>query len=106
MTDTFVNGGRLDSGTVQHDLYTAANAGIVDVSICNQGTATVAVDLTQAPLGTADATSHYILTSYALVGNTTWFTPFPLKLVATDKLRCRSNTASVVSFKYFGIETA
>ena len=106
MTDTFVRGGRLDSGTVQHDLYTAGASAIIDVSISNSGTAAVQVDLPHAPTGAADDPSHYILNAYSLAGNTTWFSPFPMKLVNTDVLRVRSRTASVIAFKYCGIEVS
>ncbi len=106
MTDTWVRGGVI-AGTAQSDLYTAGNSSIVDVSICNAGTAgTVSVDLTHSPLGTADATAHYILSGFQIAAGDAWFTPFPLKMIATDKLRCKSNTATVVSFRYFGIEVS
>lgn len=105
MADTFVSGGRLDNDTTQHDLYVATTAAIIEVTICNQSGSAVAVDLTHAPLGAADATSHYLLKGFSVPANDSWFCPRPVKLVATDKLRVKAGTANVVSFRYSGIET-
>lgn len=105
MADTFVSGGRLDADTTQHDLYTATTAAIIEVVICNQDSSARTVDLTHAPLGAADATSHYLLKGFSIPANDAWFCPRPIKMVATDKLRVKAGTASVISFRYHGIET-
>ncbi len=105
MADTFVSGGRLDSGTSQHDLYTASTASIIEVCICNSHSSAVLVDLTLAPLGAADDPAHYLLASFSIPANDSFIYPRPLKMVATDKLRVTAHTASKISFTYNGIAT-
>jgi hypothetical protein len=77
-------------------LYTvpAATSAVVHVLATNRNSGKVAVRIAVAPLGAADAVSHYKLYDYEIPGND--FQPLrSLALKATDELRVYSDTANV-----------
>lgn len=110
MTQTIKSLGQLDCGTALATLYTVpgATSALAYVTFANRGTVNVTVRLAHSVGGSAIDAKHYLLYDFAIPGTAgsadAWTTPHPLALAATDVLRVRADTASVVSCNAYGIE--
>jgi hypothetical protein len=86
------------AATTLTDAYTVAaatSAIISTIAVCNRSATPTTVRLAHAPLGAADAVSHYFMYDAMLAANTTTFLTGGITLAATDKVRVYVGAATV-----------
>lgn len=100
-------GQALPTNTSVTDLYTvpsATSATVSSVVVCNLSTSTRLFRISVAVAGAADASKQYLYWDVAIEPNDTFIATIGATLAATDKVRCRTNSASDLAFNCFGIE--
>ena len=107
MTDTPKNLGQANpAATTVTDLYTvpAATSTVVStISICNRSSTATTVRVSHAPVGAADAVTHYFVYDAPLGGNETIWLTGGVSMATTDKLRVYT-AANTVTFQAWGVE--